>query len=67
MQVWKATTNAQVAEIKMDSWDLASKQRKQLATKQKACNDFGKTYLANSVTLGTRVWVEIQGCGKVFC
>ena len=47
-----------LVEVKMDSRDLAIKIRKQFAVKKRD-NDFGRIFIANSVTLGTRVRVDI--------
>ena len=59
MQGWKGKNTVPVAEVKMDSSELASKIRKEFAIKKKAGQDFGKVFMANSVTLGTRVRIEI--------
>ena len=59
MQGWKGANNIPLAEVRMDSVDLASRLRKQFAEKKKAGQDFGRVWLANSVTLGTRVRIEI--------
>ena len=59
MQGWKGKSNVPVAEVKMDNSELASKLRKEFAAKKKAGKDFGRLFMANSVTLGTRVRVEI--------
>lgn len=58
-QGWNGKNNIPLAEVRMDSGDLALKLRKQFAAKKKAGQDFGSTYLVNSVTLGTRVRIEI--------
>ncbi len=47
-----------LVEVKLDSRDLAMKIRKQFAQKKKE-TDFGRVFIANSVTLGTRVRVDI--------
>ena len=44
----------------MDDSGLAKKIRKQFAAKKKAGQDFGRVYIANSVTLATRVRVDIM-------
>jgi hypothetical protein len=49
-----------LAEVKLDSAELALKIRKQFAEKKKAGQDFGKTFITNSVTLATRVRVDIM-------
>ena len=59
MQGWKGQNNVPVAEVRMSSVELASKLRKQFAIKKRAGKDFGRIFMANSVTLGTRVRVEI--------
>ena len=48
-----------LVEVKMDSCEVARKIRTEYAAKKKAGTDFGKLFLANSVTLGTRVRVDI--------
>ena len=58
-QGWKGGNNIPLAEVRMDSVDLALRIRKQFAVKKRGGADFGKVYLANSVTLGTRVRVDI--------
>jgi hypothetical protein len=59
IQGWNGRTNFPLAEVRMDSGDLATKIRKQFAAKKKGGHDFGKIYMCNSVTLGTRVRIEI--------
>ena len=49
-----------LVEVKLDNRELALKIRKDFAAKKKAGQDFGKIYIANSVTLGTRVRVDIM-------
>ena len=53
-QGWNGKNNIPLAEVRMDSGDLALKLRKQFAAKKNADQDFGRVYLANSVTMGTR-------------
>jgi hypothetical protein len=60
IQGWKGSANIPLAEVRMDSVELAVKIRKQFAAKKKSGTDFGRVYLANSVTLGTRVRIEIM-------
>ncbi len=48
-----------VVEVKMDSRELAMKIRKGYGEKKKAGQDFGRIFIANSVTLATRVRVNI--------
>ena len=48
-----------LAEVKMESRELAMEIRKKYAAKRRDGEDFGKLFLANSVTLGTRVRVDI--------
>jgi hypothetical protein len=43
----------------MDSSELAPKLRKDFEAKKKTGQDFGRVFMANSITLGTRVRVEI--------
>jgi hypothetical protein len=45
-------------EVKLDSRELAMKIRRQFAQKKREV-DFGRVFIANSVTLGTRVRVDI--------
>ena len=59
MQGWKGTNTIPLAEVRMNSSELATRIRKQFAAKKKAGHDFGRVYLANSVTLGTRVRIDI--------
>ena len=60
MQGWRGSGGfIPLAEVRMDDVELAGRLRKQFATKKKAGTDFGRTYIANSVTLGTRVRIEI--------
>ena len=47
-----------LVEVRLDSRELALKIRKQFATKKREI-DFGRVFIANSVTLGTRVRVDI--------
>jgi hypothetical protein len=55
----QSISNLKLAEVWIDSGDLASRLRKQSADKKKGVHDFGGIWLANSVTQGTRVRVEI--------
>ena len=48
-----------LAEVRMSSKEIALKLRKSFAQKKKAGQDFGRTYIANCVTLATRVRIEI--------
>ena len=48
-----------VVEVKMDSRDLAVKIRKGFWEKKKSGHDFGRIFVANSVTLATRVRIDI--------
>ena len=59
IQGWSGPHSIPLAEVRMDSGDLASRLRKQFAIKKRGGHDFGRAYLANSVTLGTRVRIEI--------
>ena len=47
-------------EIKMDSKELALKIRKQFAAKKKSGTDLGRLYIANCVSIATRVRVDIM-------
>ena len=58
IQGWKGDHNIPLAEVRMDGVELAGRIRKLFAEK-KAGTDFGRVYMANSVTLGTRVRIEI--------
>ena len=46
-------------EIKMDSKEIALKIRKQFAAKKKSGTDFGRLYIANSVSIATRIRIDI--------
>lgn len=48
-----------LAEVRLTSRDIALKIRRTFAEKKKAGHDFGRLYIANCVTLATRVRVEI--------
>jgi hypothetical protein len=48
-----------LVEVKMDSKELATKIRKEFSTKGKGGFNFGRVFVANSVTLATRVRVDI--------
>ena len=48
-----------VMEVRMDNKELARKIRKQFAAKRKAGEDFGRVFVTNSVSLATRVRVDI--------
>jgi hypothetical protein len=48
-----------VAEVTMANREIAIKVQKQFAVEKRAGKDFGKAYVANSVTLATRVRVDI--------
>ena len=47
-----------LAEVKLDSRDIALRIRKLFAEKKKAGEDFGKMYITNSVTLATHVRID---------
>ena len=49
-----------MAEIRFETREIASKIRKMFVDKRKAGTDFGRIYVANSVTLATRVRVDIM-------
>ena len=49
-----------MAEVRFESKEIASKLRKMFVEKRKAGQDFGRVYMANSVTLATRVRVDIM-------
>ena len=59
VQGWNGRNSIPLAEARMDSEVLAAKIRKRFAAKKRGGHDFGKLYMANSTTLGTRVRVEI--------
>ena len=59
IQGWKGPHNIPLVEVRMDDAGLASRLRKLFAVKKRGGHEFGKIYVANSVTLGTRVRVEI--------
>ena len=48
-----------LVEVKLDSRELAVKVRKDFSNKKKSEKDFGKIFIANSVTLATRVRIDI--------
>jgi hypothetical protein len=48
-----------VAEVTMANREIALNVRKQFSVQKRAGKDFGKAYIANSVTLATRVRVDI--------
>jgi hypothetical protein len=48
-----------LVEVKLDSRDLALKICKEFSKKKKSDNDFGRIFIANSITLATRVRVDI--------
>jgi hypothetical protein len=48
-----------LVEVRLDSRELAMKIRKEFSAKKKSEKDFGKIFIANSVTLGTRVRIDI--------
>ena len=48
-----------LVEVRMESKEMAFKIRKQFAEKKKAGVDFGRLFLSNSVTLATRVRIDI--------
>ena len=49
-----------LAEVRMTSKEIAIKLRKSFAQKKKTGQDFGRIYIANCVTLATRVRIEIM-------
>ena len=48
-----------MAEVKMESREVARRIRLGFAEKKRAGGDFGKLFIANSVSLGTRVRIDI--------
>jgi hypothetical protein len=48
-----------LAEVRMSSKEIAVRLRKTYAQKKKTGQDFGRVYIANCVTLATRVRIEI--------
>ncbi len=48
-----------LVEVKLDSKELAMKIRKEFSAKKRADQDLGRIFIANSVTLATRVRVDI--------
>ena len=48
-----------MAEVRFDSKEIASSLRKKFVDMRKAGHDFGTVFMANCVTLATRVRVEI--------
>jgi hypothetical protein len=53
------TATIPLVEVKMDSRELAKKIRKEFSAKGKGGHNFGRVFVANSVTLATRVRVDI--------
>ncbi len=49
-----------MAEVKMESKEIARRIRLKFAEKKRAGEDFGKLFVANSVSLGTRVRIDIM-------
>jgi hypothetical protein len=49
-----------MAEVKMESKEIARKIRLRFAERKRAREDFGKLFVANSVSLGTRVRIDIM-------
>ena len=49
-----------MAEVRFETRDIATKVRKLFVEKRKGGHDFGRIYMANSVTLATRVRVDIM-------
>ena len=49
-----------IAEIKMESKEVARRIRLKFAEKKRSGEDFGKLFVANSVSLGTRVRIDIM-------
>ena len=49
-----------MAEVKMESREVARRIRLGFAEKKRAGEDFGKLFIANSVSLGTRVRIDIM-------
>jgi hypothetical protein len=63
----KRSQDIPLAEVKLDSRELTLKIRKLFAEKKKAGEDFEKVYITNSVTLATRVRIDImQAIAKKF-
>ena len=48
-----------LVEVRLDSRELAMKIRKDFSIKRKSEKDFGKIFISNSVTLATRVRIDI--------
>ena len=49
-----------MAEVKMETKEIARKIRLRFAERKRAGEDFGKLFVANSVSLGTRVRIDIM-------
>jgi hypothetical protein len=49
----------QLVEVRLDNRELVIKIRKQFDEKKKAGQDFGHIFISNSVTLATRIRVDI--------
>jgi hypothetical protein len=48
-----------MAEVRMESKEVAHGIRRKFAEKKRAGEDFGKIFIANSVSLGTRIRIDI--------
>ena len=56
-----------MAEVKMKNKEIALKLRHRFAVKRRAGGNFGRLWIANSVTLATRVRIDIlRGMAKQF-
>ena len=63
----KNTKEIPLAEVKMKNKEVALTIRRQFALKRKGGGSFGRIWIANSVTLATRVRIEIlRGMAKQF-
>ena len=49
-----------MAEVRFETKEIASKVRKMFVEKRKAGQDFGRVYMANCVTLATRVRIDLM-------
>ena len=59
--------NIPMAEVRFDTKEIATRVRKMFVEKRKGGHDFGRLYMANSVTLATRVRIDImKGIVKQF-
>jgi hypothetical protein len=55
----KNTRNIPLAEVKMKNRKVALAIRRQFTVKRRTGGDFGRLWIANSVTLATRVRIDI--------